>query len=116
MSQAPHLSEVQFAKRSAMQSAFEKIEQLAGDDKRDSTKAAVAKKLLEEIRSSKSLEGSSTYRMEQALAKLAEYFEMESELNMRKGELVTIFPEIKNKLSANDDVYSVSPEDKYNVA
>ena len=116
MSQIKQLSDVQTVKRNAMQSAFESIEARAGEDSRDETKANIAKKLLEELRSSKNLEGKSVYRMEQALAKLEEYFQMETELNMRKGELISIFPDMATKLAANDARYSTSPDDKYKVA
>lgn len=115
-SQAPQLSDIEIVKRSAMQTAFENIESRTGDDTRDENKANIAKKLLEDLRSSHGLEGKTAYRMEQALAKLEEYFRMESELSMRKGELVTILPELATKLAANDSLYSTSPDDKYNVA
>lgn len=116
ISQIPNVSETQIAKSNAMQSAFENIEARAGEGSRDEEKADIAKKLLEELRSSKNLEGKSVYRMEQALAKLEEYFRMESELNLRKSELVTIFPGMAAKLSANDTRYFTSPDDKYKVA
>lgn len=116
MSQAPQLSDVQVVKRNAMQTAFESVEARTGEDSRDVTKADIAKKLIEELRGSNNREGRSAYRMEQALAKLEEYFRMEAELNMRKGELVTILPELAQKLAANDTTYSSSPDDKYKVA
>ena len=114
--QSPQLSEVLVAKRSAMQRAFEKIEEVAGIEARDIKKAEVAKKLIEELRARKPLEGQDAYRMEQALLKLEEYFRLEDELKMRQAEIITILPGAKNRLATNDDTFIASPEEKYNVA
>ena len=113
LSQEPQLSEAQLGKQNAMQSAFNKIEALAGTDSRDEKKVEAAKKLLEELRSSGNLEGREIYRTEQALTKLVEYFELESNLNMRKGEIINIYPDAAKKLAANDEHYT--PDDKYAV-
>jgi ATP-dependent Lon protease len=112
----PQLSELQLTKRNTMQEVFEQIELLAGEDSRDATKAKIAESLLEEMRNNKPLEGRSLYAKEQALAKIAEYYKLESEVHMRRQEIESILPGILKKSAANDEQFAEIQDTKYTVA
>ena len=90
-----------------MQEVFDKIEASLGEVKGSDARFAAAQKYLEEV------EGKD-YRLEQAAAKLVEYFKLEMEVENRRGELESILPGMGEKLAANDSHFHQDGE-KYLV-
>ena len=108
LQQNPELTKIQFEKRNAMQTAFDRIESMVGEGSGTEGKVEASKKFLEEVRGS-------DYRLEQATAKLVEFFELELELEKREQELVSILPNMSTKLAANDEFFSENQDKKYSV-
>ncbi len=107
MTQEPQLTNIQSEKKHAMQEAFDQIENVTGVDVANESKLNAARKLLSEV-------AGTNYRLEQALAKLVEYFQMELEVEMRAAEIKKIFPGA-NITSASNEARFLQ-EDKFLVA
>lgn len=99
---APEMSKVVQEKKTAMQSVYDAIVAEVGERAPLSTQLQASQRFLDKVRGQ-------DYRLEQAAAKLCEYFEFEvsseKERTLRRGELEHILPGISSRLAANDEHY-----------
>ncbi len=85
---------------SAMQGALDRVMFLIQES---DNKVEASRKFLEEVKGK-------DYRLEQAAAKLVEYFELQEELGKREGEITRLVPDAVKKLlsRSGDEKYLVT--------
>ncbi len=112
---SPELSKVSLEKKNALQEVVDTIFSRAGESATSEQLLQAATDYLEEVRGN--------YRLEQATAKLQEYYQLEidteMQLSARRKELDSITPGVGDRLRAvNDDRFSnlSSPDERYQVA
>lgn len=116
LTQSPVVSTATLEKKSAIQTAADTIFSRIGENPTSEQALAAATLYLEEVRAL------GNYRLEQAAAKLEEYYRFEvqtdRELAMRRKELDDVLPGIGERLrAANDERFNNSANDeKYKVA